>query len=272
MAERALTREEIAAGVAKTNAEARQAEANARLADANAELAAASAAEKLAAAREHDVDARARATEEEHTKLLIEHSGVENRIAHIALAKCEREESFAKVSDLYHKVYNFDSDVNERSVKACINTLTAWTRQQESCDITIYLNSPGGSILDGFSLIDFLLDLRVRGHKITTVALGWAASMAAVILQAGDERVMGRNAFLLIHEGSLGVVGNYGEVEDRMRLVEKMHQNIWELFAGRAQPINPKTTVAYLKKLAKRTDVSLNSTEALALGLVDSVR
>ena len=249
-----------------------KAQAEAAKASAEAELAIASAEEKRAAARKHDADVARAEAESEHMALLIAHSGIENRIAEIALAKCEREESFAAVSDLFHRTYNLDSPINDKSVKECINTLTAWTRQDAACSITIYINSPGGDILAGFSLIDFLTDLRRQGHDITTVALGWAASMAAVILQAGTTRVMGKNSFLLLHEGSLGVVGSFGEVEDRVKLVEKMHDNIWELFSERAVPINPKTTVAYLRKLAKRTDVSLSSSEALQLGLVDEVR
>lgn len=272
MTESVLSKPERDANIAKALAEAELAKANARLADANAAFAVANAEERRAAAREHEADASARMREQEATELLIEHSGIENKIAYIALAKCEREESFSVVSDLYHHVYNFDTDVNERSVKQCINTLTAWSRQAQECHITININSPGGSILDGFALIDFLVELRRQGHHITTIALGWAASMGAVVLQAGDTRVMGKNAFLLIHEGSLGVMGSYGEVEDRVKLIEKMHTNIWDLFASRAVPINPKTTASYLRKLAKRTDVSLSSSEALALGLVDEVR
>ena len=144
MADRALTKEEIAANVKKAEAEA--------------ELAIAAAEEKRAAARGHDAEVARAVADEEHTRFLIAHAGIENKIAEIALAKCEREESFAKVSDIYHHVYNFDEVVSERSVKQCINTLTAWSRQDSKCDITIYLNSPGGSILDGFALIDFILE------------------------------------------------------------------------------------------------------------------
>ena len=258
MAERTLTKDEIAANVKKTLAEA--------------ELAEAAAEEKRAAAREHDANVIRAAAEETHTRFLIEHAGIENDIARIAFAKCEREESFAKVSDIFHRVYNFDESVNDKSVKECINTLTAWDRQDPVCEITVYINSGGGSIIEGFALIDFLLELRRKGHKITTVALGMAASMAGVILQSGDVRVMGSNAILLIHEGSLGAIGNFGEVEDRVKLMKIFHERILELFESRSKPINPKTTKAFIRKEWNRTDFWVDSKRALELGLVDEVR
>lgn len=258
MADRALTQPEIDANVRKANAEA--------------DFAIAAAEEKLAAAREHDADVKRSIAEEKHMRLLLEHSGIENKIAEIALAKCEREESFDRVSDLFHKVYTFSSAVEAKSVRECITTLTAWSRQAPGCDIDLIINSPGGDILAGFALVDFLLELRHKGHKITTIALGIAASMAAVVLQAGDVRVMGPNAILLLHEGSLGVVGSWGEAEDRMVLMTKLQSRIFSLFAERAMVVNPKTTVAFLRKHAKRTDWFLTSDEAVALGLVDAVR
>lgn len=258
MAERTLTKEEIAANVRKANAEA--------------ELALAAVDEKRALARVHEADAAARATEEEHTKFLIAHAKIENQIAEIAFAKCDREESFAKVSDLYNRVYTFDDAVTERSIKICVQTLTAWSRQEPGCDITIYLNSPGGSILDGFALIDFILELRRKGHKVTTIALGMAASMAGVILQAGTVRAIGSNAILLIHEGSLGAIGSFGEVEDRVKLMKIFHERILDLFEERAKPINSKTTKAFIRKNWDRTDWWIGSSQALELGLVDEVR
>ena len=257
MAERQLTPAEIAANVQKTIAEAKAYEAQAE--------------ESFAAARAHDAAVESNKLERQQLQYLIEHAKIDNDIAKIAFAKCDREERFAKVNDVYHHVYAFDQPVSDTSVKKCINTLTAWSRDEPACEITLYINSPGGDIIAGFSLIDFLVDLRANGHHIRTVALGMAASMSAVILQAGDERVMGSNAILLIHEGSLGAIGSFGEVEDRVRLIEKLHTRIFSLFASRATPINPKTTERFLHAKAKRTDWWLDSGEAMSLGLVDSI-
>ena len=224
-----------------------------------------------ASALESEERAKTERLNQVHMGEVIEQARMDTEIARITLASLEREERFARVHDLYHRSFTFDSEITEKSVKGCIQMLTAWSRDEPGCDITIYLNSPGGDIVEGFALIDFLVDLRKRGHHVRTVALGMAASMSAVILQAGDERIMGSNAILLIHEGSLGAVGSFGEVEDRVKLMEKLHARIFALFAGRAMPINPKTTAAFLKKQSKRTDWWLDSGEALTLGIIDSV-
>ncbi len=171
-----------------------------------------------------------------------------------------------------HKLYVFDKDVNSSSVKACIAQLTEWSRQEPGCDIEMHINSPGGVIFDGFALIDFVRTLRDRGHKVTMVAFGMAASMAGVIMQAADTRVMGENAFLLIHEGSLGAIGDFGEVEDRVELMGKMHERILTLFEERAKPINPKTTKTFIRNRWKRKDWWIPAEEALRLGFVDEVR
>lgn len=239
--------------------------------DAETDSALADAEQARAAAAEHHSSAALNDLHAEHLRHMIEQTRVESEMAKIAYAQMEREERIARTGDLYHRSYTFDSEVSERSVKLCIQTLTAWSRDEPGCSITLYLNSPGGDIVEGFALIDFLLDLRRRGHHVRTIALGMAASMSAVILQAGDERIMGPNAILLIHEGSLGAVGSFGEVEDRVALMTKLHSRIFQLFADRAAPLNAKTTASYLKRQAKRTDWWLDSTEALELGIVDSI-
>lgn len=191
----------------------------------------------------------------------------EAEVAEIAATKAKREESEELAADRHHFVYTFDTQVSDASVKSCIKALTAFARHQPGCDIELRLNSPGGSIIDGFALIDFLNQLRTDGHKITTVAYGWAASMAGVILQAGDVRVMGENAILLIHEGSLGAVGNFGEVEDRVKLMKTLHERILRLFAARSNM--SKTAI---KRKWARQDWWIPSEEALKLGFVDEVR
>jgi ATP-dependent Clp protease protease subunit len=252
-----------------------KAQAEAKKADAEAEFALAAAEEKRAAARAHDAEVVRGYADEELTRLMIAHSEIDNAISEIQRAKVEREESFARVSDLFNHVFTLDDVINELSVKVCINTLTAWVRQTppgERASITLYINSPGGEIIAGFALIDFLLDLRSQGHKITTIALGMAASMGGVLLQAGDVRVMGANSVLLIHEGSMMALGSYAEIEDKVTLMKLFHERILTLYEARAKPINPKTTKAFLVKNWKRRDWWLSGEEALKLGLCDQVR
>ena len=61
----------------------------------------------------------------------------------------------------------------------------------------IVFSSPGGGIISGFELFDFMQDLRSKGHKITTGSLGYAASMAGILLQAGDVRWIGHQSWMI---------------------------------------------------------------------------
>lgn len=187
----------------------------------------------------------------------------------------EREQRAIELAaDELHHVYVFDQEVDERSVKNCIQQLTTWSRQDPGCDVEIQINSPGGAIFDGFALIDFLRDFREKGHKVTIIALGMAASMAGVILQAASEgeRVMGENCLLLIHEGSMGVVGDFGEVQDRVKMMGILHERILSLFEARARKQNKKTTKAFIRSRWKRKDWWLTADDARKFGFVDRVR
>lgn len=196
----------------------------------------------------------------------------EAKQAEILLASKQRAEADELAKNAYHKVYVFDKDVNEGSVKSCISQLTTWSRQTPHCPIEIQINSPGGDIVEGFALIDFLDDLRAKGHTVNIVALGMAASMAGVILQSGDTRIMGKNALLLIHEASFGAAGSVGKVEDRVKLVKIMQNRILDIFAERAVAINPKTTKKFIEKNWLRTDWWMDAETAAKLGFVDEVR
>lgn len=192
--------------------------------------------------------------------------------AEILLASKRRAEADELAKNQHNKVYVFDKDVNESSVKGCISQLTTWARQDPGCAIEIQINSPGGDIVEGFALIDFLDDLRVKGHDISIVALGMAASMAGVILQSGTTRIMGKNALLLIHEAAFGAAGSFGKVEDRVKLVKIMQNRILDIFAERAVAINSKTTKKFIERNWERKDWWMDAKTALELGFVDEVR
>lgn len=191
----------------------------------------------------------------------------------VARAKL-REEKDKNAQDLLNHVYPFDKSVSEASVKNCIQELTRWTRQDSKCSIELQLNSPGGTITDGFALIDFLRTLQDDGHEVTTIAYGMAASMAGVILQVGSpgKRIVGKHAFLLLHQGSLGAVGDFGDVVDRVELMKMYHEKILDLFVARAETINPKTTRSFIKRNWTRKDWWLTAEDTVKLGFADKIR
>lgn len=169
-------------------------------------------------------------------------------------------------NDSHYRVYRFDMSVSDKSVEACINELSVWSRLDPGCDMKIIFNSPGGDVVNGMALFDFLIDLRSKGHTLTTVSQGYAASMAGILLQAGDVRQVGRESWILIHEISAGMMGSYGELSDRLKWVEKVQERVLRIFAERSTLSIDELRVKWL-----RTDWWISSDEALELGIVDEV-
>lgn len=180
-----------------------------------------------------------------------------------------------RAGDPYHRLYRFNSEVSGKSVADAITQLNLWRRQEPGADIEIIFSSPGGDVVSGMAFWDYLKGLKEAGHKLTTGSEGYAASMAGILLQAGDVRWIGRESYLLIHEIQAGMMGSFGELEDRMKWLEKVQQRILDIFALRCAAATGGDKDAIRKRIAKewkRTDWWLDSKEALSLGLVDQVR
>lgn len=225
-------------------------------------------AEKLKAEAEA---ARATAAKEqaEARKLTAEADEAECKVARarIDLAREQYKRDKELASDEFHHTYLFDKDVSEASVKACIAQLSAWERTSAGpITVELIINSPGGSVVDGFALIDHIASMHARDHVVNTTAYGMAASMAGVLLQVGRERRMGSNALLLIHEAQFGAMGSYGEIQDRMKMVDIMHDRILDLFASRS-----KVSKAFIKRNWLRKDWWLPAHEAAKHGFIDQI-
>jgi ATP-dependent protease ClpP protease subunit len=199
----------------------------------------------------------------------------------IDLRQKQRIETELLALDTYNYTYRFSSEVSDSSVKQCIDKLTFWARTSpkgKPSPIEIVFNSPGGGVFAGMDLFDYIIDLRDQGHDVTTVARGYAASMGGILLQAGTKRVMGKEAYILIHEVSTWAAGKVGEIEDEYLFLKKISERVVGIFAERAKQAGVNGTashpisVAQLRKNWNRTDWWLDSTEALKLGIVDELR
>lgn len=187
----------------------------------------------------------------------------------VAVDEMLREQSRDAASDGRNHVYNFISDVSASSVTNAMRTLTEWSRLDPQCDIEIVFTSPGGSVYHGMALFDFICKLRRDGHKITTGALGYAASMGGILLQAGDVRWIGRESYLLIHEISASTGGKIGDMKDDVEFYKRVCARIVDIFIARS---DGKITPAKFKAGWTRTDWWLTSDECERYGFVDEVR
>lgn len=212
----------------------------------------------------------------EALKLQNEARGQEYQAANIKLQYEENKRVTDSVlaGDSYHHIYRFCDSVNDLSAAVCISTLSRWSRQDPECDMEIVFNSPGGSIIDGFALYDFIQELKRKKHYIRTKTIGMAASMAGVLLQAGTTRVMGRESWLLIHEAAFGTGGKIGAVEDQVEWVRKMCDRISDIFAERAAAAtrkDKKAIKAFVRKSWTRKDWWIDAPQALKYGFIDEI-
>ena len=106
----------------------------------------------------------------------------------------------------------------------------------------------------------FLFDSEVTETSVKTC-------LGGVLLQVGKTRAMGSNALLLIHEASFGVSGQFGKIEDQVKMVELMHDRILSLFAERSN-----LSKATISRRWRRRDWWIDSNDCLKHGFVDEVR
>ena len=203
----------------------------------------------------------------EKTKAETEKMQAEAGKAHLEYEKAHNNRSKELYTDEENYLYRFSKDVSHHSVQACMSKLTEWHRKDPKCAIEIIFSSPGGSIIDGFELFDFIQELRQKGHKITTGSLGMAASMAGILLQAGDVRWIGHQAWMMIHRAAFGAIGKTYEVEDEVRLVKRIEGRILDIFTSRSN-----LTKIKIKRNWDRKDWWIDADEAVSLGLVDEIR
>ena len=169
--------------------------------------------------------------------------------------------------DEENHLYRFDGEVSKSSVSRCMGKLTQWSRLDPKCDIEIIFASPGGEIISGFELFDFIQSLRNKGHHITTGSLGYAASMAGILLMAGDTRWIGHQSWMMIHRAAFGAYGKTFEIEDEVRFVRRIEERIVDIFTKRS-----KLTKQKIKRNWDRKDWWISADECLELNLVDEIR
>ena len=187
--------------------------------------------------------------------------------AELATQKAYADRQKELSADEENHLYRFDGEVSKSSVSRCMGKLTQWSRIDPKCDIEIIFAAPGGEIISGFELFDFIQSLRNKGHKITTGSLGYAASMAGILLQAGDIRWIGHQSWMMIHRAAFGAYGKTFEIEDEVRFVRRIEERIVDIFTRRS-----KLTKQKVKRNWDRKDWWISADECKELELVDEIR
>lgn len=132
--------------------------------------------------------------------------------------------------------------------------------------IMLHVNSPGGSVFDGITIYNALLD---HPAEVTSKVDGLAASAASFIVQAGAKRVMGRNATMMIHDASGLVIGQAEDMRHMAGLLDKVSGNIASIYNDRADRADPDTLEGW--RDAMRAETWYTADEAVEAGLADEV-
>jgi ATP-dependent Clp protease protease subunit len=131
-------------------------------------------------------------------------------------------------------------------------------------DISIYINSPGGSVYAGYGIYD---TMQFIGSDISTICTGIAASMASVLLVAGTKgkRFALPHSRVMIHQPMSGTQGQASDMEIAVREVLKVKKELYSIIANHSgQPYDK------VEKDGDR-DYWLDSTEAKEYGMIDDV-
>ncbi len=131
-------------------------------------------------------------------------------------------------------------------------------------EIQLYINSPGGQVHAGMAIIDTMQHIK---NDISTVCVGIAASMAAVILSCGTKgkRVALPNAEVMIHQPSGGTEGQASDIEISAKHILKTRESLNKMLAK-----NTGQTISKIEKDMDR-DFFMDADEAKKYGIIDSV-
>lgn len=130
-------------------------------------------------------------------------------------------------------------------------------------EIEVQISSPGGDVFDGVAIFNAL---RVHPARVTTRVDGVAASVASVIAQAGDHRVMLSGAQMMIHEAWGIAIGPAAEMREYADLLDRQNDNIATIYAAASGG-----SAEDFKALMAGGDKWLSAAEAVELGLADEV-
>lgn len=135
--------------------------------------------------------------------------------------------------------------------------------------LTVRIHSPGGSVTEGLGIRNLL---RAYPGDLTTVGVGFVASIASIILLAGKKVKMADNAYLMIHRPYGGVMGNADEMKRTAATLENMDENLLDIYV-QAIESRGKGGEGTREKIWQfmQDETWFTAREALELGFIDEV-
>lgn len=165
---------------------------------------------------------------------------------------------------LKDRIVFLDSEINDISADLIVAQLLFLESQDPEKDITVYINSPGGSVTAGLAIYDTIQCIK---PDVQTYCVGQAASMAALILSCGakGKRFALPSSRVLIHQPWGGVQGQASDVSIQAKEILRLKKMTIDYFAL-ASGKDADTVAADMER-----DFFMSADEALSYGLVDRV-
>ncbi len=165
---------------------------------------------------------------------------------------------------LKERIIFLGGPIGESMANLIIAQLLFLSSEDPKKDIQLYINSPGGSVTEGLAIYDTIQHIT---PDVSTVCVGLAASMGAVLLSAGTKgkRFSLPNSQIMLHQVMGGATGQAVEIEITAKQILKTKEQLNKILSDHTkQP---------LKKIEKDTDRDfyLTPQEAVEYGLIDSV-
>ena len=165
---------------------------------------------------------------------------------------------------LKERIIFLGDEVNDATASIVVAQLLFLEAEDPSKDISLYINSPGGSVTAGWAIYDTMQYIKC---DVATICIGMAASMGAFLLAGGakGKRQALPNAEIMIHQPSGGTRGQASDIRIEADHILKIKRRLnVELAANTNQPI---------EVIERDTDRDnwMSADEAVAYGLIDSV-
>jgi ATP-dependent Clp protease, protease subunit len=165
---------------------------------------------------------------------------------------------------LKDRIIMLGDEINDQVANSVIAQLLFLEADNPEKDISIYINSPGGSTTAGFAIFDTMEYIK---PDISTICIGMAASFGAMLLLAGTKgkRYALPNSEIMIHQPLGGARGQATEIEISARRILKLRDHVNQIISDR--------TGQQVEKIEKDTDRDyfMSAEEALEYGIIDKI-
>ncbi len=181
----------------------------------------------------------------------------------------EQNQRGERAFDIYSRLLRdrivfLGSQIDDDTANLVIAQLLFLEAEDPEKDISLYINSPGGSVTSGLAVYDTMQYVR---PDIATICIGQAASMAAWLLACGTrgKRMGLPNSRIMIHQPMGGVQGQATDIDIHAREILKLRERMNEILAAH--------TGRSVEEIARDTerDYHMDGEQALAYGLIDRV-